>query len=320
MSEESAAPADPSSAPLTHEGGIPSSFEGISLSDAASALTDAYAANRAAEAPAANEGGFAPPAPAAAPAAPVVDPLEVRVAEFVERQAAARRELETERASISGHRAEVERLTAMLAERDSKLAKLRTSPLEVLGAEGWDVESLNRAALTEKTPESVRMTQLEDRLNKALAAAEDSRKAADAASVAANTARAVAAVKDEIGRHASASATTMPHVVALLEPAEIMDAAYDIMSSAWRDSNGTRRLSPADALGMLETQLSARAKRLQVTNPPAPPPAVPTSRPTLSNSATASNPNHAAFEDLNISDSELNSRAAALLTFKSRGK
>lgn len=303
----------PPDVPAVHEGGMPQDFEGISITEAAELMVKLSGGTAEPEAPPA-PAPVAPPVEAAPPAA-APDPLEVRIAEYVARQAAERRELETERNNISAHKSEAEKLRAEL---DSLKSKLKTAPLEVLHAEGWDIEALNRSVLTERTPESVRLAQIEERFRQLESRVVAERAAAEAAATEANTSRAVEYTKATIQTTVESGA--FPHISAFLEPHEYRQAVYDIMAHRYGSSNGTQRYTPAEAAGLLESQLSARAMRLTATKPPAPvaSAAPPTARPTLTNASTAATPSPLGFDDLSVPDAELNRRAALLIDAKSR--
>lgn len=269
------------------------------------------------------------PAPSTPAPAPAVDPLEARMAAYIERQAAEQRarqeaaeEARAERAAREAAQAELEALKRRLAE----------APLDVVKElAGFDLESLNRHAVSGRTPEAVALQRMQARL----AEFERREQERDAAAAAAEQARVQQEaqqrmVSEVIPQALRADAAKFPKLLKAYDEVEVNQMVFNLMASEARRAqsnpgSGARVPTPSEAAAALEAQLVARLKRLEptVTGNPAPTegkqpgqnpsPSAPRG---LTNALTPVTP-PPADEDDDLSDEALDRKAIALI--KSNG-
>lgn len=264
-----------------------------------------------------------PPAPDGPGAAPAPAPTQ-DVVEMVRAEAARQREIEAAKAEARAA-AERERTAAQkLADLEARLA---ADPDKVLAEKGWDMENLNRRVLQGATPDAVRVNRLEAEL-KALKDAQAARDREQAtAAEAAQASRSIEQFKDTAVAQLSAVKDQFPLTHAFLEPQELREALYDVMSQEYQASGGTTRLTPAQAATRLESQLTARATRLKAilgtpstaAVPPAPKPTVPPATITNATASQTPDPSVDPLDNLMLSPAEL-ARVGAQMLIKANAQ
>ncbi len=287
--------------------------------------------------PAAEPPAATPPAPPAVPAPepPVVEPpaavvtdpavapavqqppdaLEARIAEFTERQANAQRE----RQELAAATQQAEARAAAAEQAVAALvAKIQANPLDVLKEHGgWELEALNRHAISGRTPEQVALNRVQQELADLRTGMEQSQQAAAQARAAEDEQRAVMTMVNEtIPNALKPDAAKLTSLNKMYEPSEVAQMVYQLMAASAQRArtnpgSGARIPTPSEAAATLEAQLVARLKRVNapVTGTEAPaevkqPVATPSPRPAgLTNAITPATPPTA---DDDISDEALN--------------
>lgn len=267
------------------------------------------------------------PDPAVAPPVqpPAPDPLEARMAAYIERQAADQR---ARQEAAEEARAERARADANAAELEALKRRLAEAPLDVVKElAGFDLESLNRHAVSGKTPEAVALARLNERI-KAFEAREAQREeesqAAQQAAAQQDAERRM--VGEVIPNALKSEGAKFPKLLMAYDEAEVNQMVFNLMAAEARRAHanpgsGVRVPTPSEAAAALEAQLVARLKRLEptVTGNPAPtegkqPGQTPSSTTPrgLTNALTPVTP-PPADEDDDISDEALDRKALAVL-------
>lgn len=313
------------------------------LNQAALALLDAAAPGAEPAEPAEPAAPAAPAAPAepaapATPAAPVVSEpavapavqqppapdaaLEARIAEFTERQANAQRE----RQELAAATQLAEQRAAAAEQRVAELvAAIQANPLDVLKQHGgWELEALNRHAISGRTPEAVALNRVQQELADLRAGMTQAQQEAEQARAREDEQRSVTTmVTETIPNALKPDAAKLPSLSKMYEPHEVAQMVYQLMAASAQRAranpgSGARIPTPSEAAATLEAQLVARLKRMEapVSGTPAPaevkqPVATPSPKPAgLTNAITPATPPTA---DDDLSDEALNRKALQAL-------
>lgn len=261
------------------------------------------------------------PTPPAAPAEDAV--LQAKVAEFAAQQARAFQQQQELDAAKRAAEAKAEQAAAELA---ALKAQLKAKPLDVLKAEGWDLENLNKHAISGRTPEGALVQRLLDKVESLEAASQ--RAAQEAAAASERQAQQQAyqtLVSTTIPKALEPEAAKLPNLLAMYDAQEVHEMVYGVMAqeaerARANPGSGARIPTPSEAALKLEAQLSARLQRRTPTatgsqapaevKQPVAQPVVP--KPGLTNATPPATPTKPA-PSTDLSDDALNAAAREYL-------
>jgi hypothetical protein len=200
---------------------------------------------------------------------PTPDPVEARIAAGIAAEAAAQRA--RQEAAEEARRARDD-AAAVRAELDALRQRLQAAPLDVVKeVAGFDLESLNRHAISGKTPEAVLIQQLAAKVQQLETSRQQESRAAQEREAAAQQQQAVQRMVNEtIPAALEPAKAAYPKLLAAYDPDEINGMVFNLMrSEALRaqanPGGGVRVPTPQEAAAALEAQLVARLKRLEPT-------------------------------------------------------
>ncbi len=198
------------------------------------------------------------------------------MAAYIERQAADQR---ARQEAAEEARRERERADQAAAELAALKRRLAEAPLDALREEaGFDLESLNRHAISGKTPEAVALQRMQARLAE-FERREQEREAAAQAQQQETVQRDAQRrmVAEVIPAALAPEASKFPKLLKAYDAEEVHQMVFNLMAGEARRAqanpgSGVRVPTPSEAAAVLEAQLIARLKRLEppVTGNPAP--------------------------------------------------
>lgn len=272
------------------------------------------------EAPGTQTATVATPDPSAAPggAEAASDQLDARMRAYVDRQAQDTLErLEVKRAAQ-----EAEARAKAAEERFQALQnRLREDPLTVTQeVAGYDFEALARRAATGSQPQSVEIARVKAEVAELKARAAADAQAAERARAEAQAAAELATWRAGVVPALEAKRDSYRHLLAVMEPGEVVNAVQSVVAQVYTNSGGTRVLGVEEAASLLEQQAKQRIERIRPLVTTATPSAQSTQQsqaprspvPGLTNAVTQSTQAPPGDPE-DLSDAALNARARAWL-------